>query len=288
MKPITGYYSPAYSTADTPLLARLAVAAERLAALGLVQFRTPQPLAFDRLAGLHSDNYLAAFRNGTAPLASSQGIAWTPAIRDATLAMLGGQLEATEWALTHGIALNLARGFHHAVPERGSGYCPINGLALIAHQHPDKRIFVIDCDEHGGNGTEEFAALLPNLFNFSIFGTRFGCRGGTRSWAVQVRVREHGFDIYRRALEQAGQEALAQRADLIVYQAGTDCHVDDPKSRARLTRRELFQRDLMVFEMARRHGIPVLFVVAGGYQHADRIARLNINTVRAARWVHSR
>ncbi len=288
MKPIIGYYSPAYASDDSPLLARLAVAAERMETLGLVAFRAPEPLPMERLAGLHTARYLAAFGDGLPPLASSQGIPWTPAIRDATLAMLGGQLAAVDTALETGIALNLARGFHHAVPERGSGYCPINGLALIAHQHPDKRVFIIDCDEHGGNGTEEFAALLPNLFNFSIFGTRFGCRGGTRSWAVQVRVREQGFDAYRTALAQAGEEARAQRADLIVYQAGTDCHVDDPKSRARLSRRELFHRDLMVFELARRHRIPLVFVVAGGYQRPDRIARLNINTVRAARWVYSR
>lgn len=288
MKPIIGYYAPAYATDDSPLLARLAVAAERMQELGLVAFRQPQPLDIARLAGLHSERYLHAFEHGIAPLASSQGIPWTPAVRDATLAMLGGQLAAVDTALETGIALNLARGFHHAVPERGSGYCPINGLALVAKEHPDKRVFVIDCDEHGGNGTEEFAALLPNLFNFSIFGTRFGCRGGTRSWAVPVRVREQGFEAYRAALVQAGEEAVAQRADLILYQAGADCHIDDPKSRARLSRSELFHRDLMVFELARRHGIPLVFVVAGGYQRPDRVARLNINTVRAARWVYSR
>jgi len=69
------------------------------------------------------------------------------------------------------------------VPSRGSGFCPINGLALVALRMPRLRTFVVDCDERGDNGTEEFAARLPNLYTASIFGTRFGCLGGERSWA---------------------------------------------------------------------------------------------------------
>ena len=27
-----------------------------------------------------------------------------------------------------------------------------NGLALVAKQYPEKRIFILDCDQHGGDG----------------------------------------------------------------------------------------------------------------------------------------
>ncbi len=280
---IRAYYSPAYAPPEEPTLARLSVAAARLNELGLVEFKVPERFDVARLNGLHSEAYVGAFLNGEEPLASSQGIAWSPAVRDAALAMLGGQLDGVAHALEHGIAMNLARGFHHAVRERGSGFCPLNGLALIAHGLPDRRIFVLDCDEHGGNGTEEFAAELPNLFNVSIFGTPFGCRGGKRSWPFQVRVKEQGFnDGYMAALKAAEHLILTHRPDLIVYQAGTDCHHADPKSRVGLSTRDLFRRDLFVFRMARTLQIPLLFVVAGGYQQAGQIARLNVNTVYAA------
>lgn len=283
---LRAYYSAAYASADTPLLARLATAAHKVESLGLAEIHAPGSIDPKLLQGLHSDRYLHAFMQGVEPLASSQGIPWTPGIRDATLAMLGGQIEAARHAMSCGIAMNLARGFHHAVRDCGSGFCPINGLALVAHCLPGKRIFVLDCDEHGGNGTEEFAAVLPNLFSVSIFGTRFGCRGGTRSWAFLVQTKSQGFDTYLSALQAAKDLVHEYRPDLILYQAGADSHHRDPKSRTGMTARNLFERDLFVFRMARNSGIPILFLVAGGYQNAMRIARFNVNTVRAARDVY--
>lgn len=285
---IPAFFHPEYAPADVPLLARLGVTASKLERLGLVELHAPERIDIRSLEGLHDDAYLQAFLRGDEPMASRQGLPWSPRVRDATLAMLGGQLAATDAALEHGIAMNIARGFHHAVPASGSGYCPVNGLALLAHVAPARRIMVLDCDEHGGNGTEEFAARLANLYNVSIFGTRFGCRGGTRSWAMQVRVREQGFSRYLEALAEAEALVDAHRPDLLVYQAGADCHEDDPKSQVGLTTRQMFERDLVVFGMAHRRAIPIVFVVAGGYQNAERVARLNANTVRAARAIWRR
>jgi acetoin utilization deacetylase AcuC-like enzyme len=285
---IPAFFHPEYAPADVPLLARLGVTASKLERLGLVELRTPERIDIRSLEGLHDDAYLQAFLRGDEPMASRQGLPWSPSVRDATLAMLGGQLAATDAALEHGIAMNIARGFHHAVPASGSGYCPVNGLALLAHVAPARRIMVLDCDEHGGNGTEEFAARLANLYNVSIFGTRFGCRGGTRSWAMQVRVREQGFPRYLEALAEAEALVDAHRPDLLLYQAGADCHEDDPKSQVGLTTRQMFERDLAVFGIAHRRAIPIVFVVAGGYQNAERVARLNANTVRAARAIWRR
>lgn len=284
---IPAFFRPEYAPADEPSLARLGVTASKLARLGLATLKQPTPLAAEALTGLHEERYFRAFLSGEEPLASRHGIRWSPALRDATLAMLGGQLAATDLALDEGIAMNIARGFHHATPDVGSGFCPLNGLALVAHARPELRVMVIDCDEHGGNGTEEFAVRLPNLYNVSIFGTRFGCRGGVRSWAFQVRVPEMGFERYLDALRETEALVDAHRPGLLLYQAGADCHQNDPKSSTKLSTRQLFQRDLAVFRLARSRRIPIVFVVAGGYQHAERVARLNVNTVRAARMVWS-
>jgi acetoin utilization deacetylase AcuC-like enzyme len=280
------FYAATYAPPDSPFLSRLAVGARRLIDAGLVEGLVPPPLPAGALDGLHSPAYLDAFARGIEPLASSQGIPWTPAVRDATYAMLAGQIAATEHALRHGIAMNFARGFHHAVRDRGSGLCAINGLALIAHVHPTLKVFVVDCDEHGGNGTEEFAATHANLFHASIFGTRFGCHGGERSWAFPVGDSAHSWTAYVEALAVVEQLLAEHRPDLIVYQAGVDCHADDPKSRARIDAASMFERDLVVFRAAKRLSIPIVFVVAGGYQSPDVVARFNENTVRAARHVH--
>lgn len=279
---LPAYYSDVYAPASEPLLARLAATRNRLERLHLVEL-LPAPLVDTALLhGLHHEDYLQAFLQGKEPLASRQGIAWSPQVRDATLAMLGGQLEAAIHALDYGhVVMNIARGFHHAHPGGGSGFCPLNGLALVAHVYPRLRILVLDCDEHGGNGTEEFAALLPNLFAISIFGTRFGCLGGERSWAFHI-THEQGFGAYQQALENAADLVTQLAPDLLIYQAGADCHEADPKSLLKLSSKEMFRRDLFVFELTHKLKLPTLFLVAGGYQSAEKVARLNTNTVRAA------
>ena len=281
------FYSPAYAVRGEPLFERLAVAAHGLEAAGLVETQEPAPLDLELLRGLHAEVYLDAFHRGLEPLASSQGIGWSPAVRDAAYAMLAGQIAAARHACAHGIAMNLARGFHHAVFERGSGFCALNGLALLAHLSPQTRVFVIDCDEHGGNGTEEFAARLPNLYNASMFGTRFGCVGNERSWPFEVRLARDGAGAHLRVLERIEALVVAHAPDLIVYQAGADSHERDPKSLSGFSDKALAERDLTVFGMARRLGIPILFVVAGGYQAAADVARVNEATVRCALKVHS-
>ncbi len=279
---IPAWYSAAYAPAEVPVMARLETSCARLQRLGLVELHLAQPITPEQLHGLHEKEYLDAFLEGRAPLASRQGIAWSARVRDATLAMLGGQLQAARHALDHGIAMNIARGFHHAHPDTGSGFCALNGLALLAHAMPECKVMVIDCDEHGGDGTEAFAARLPNLYAVSIFGTRFGCRGGVRSWAHHI-TREQGFPRYLDALQGAAKLVDEIQPDLLVYQAGVDSHAGDPKGQLKLTTQQLFERDLTVFRMARRARKPILFLLAGGYQSAETVARLNTNTVRAAR-----
>lgn len=282
---IPAYFCDAYAPAEIPLLARLTATRDALQRLGLIDLYTASCIDPAALQGLHDPGYVHAFLHGEEPLASPQGIHWTARVRDAALAMLGGQLQAARHALGNGgIAMSIARGFHHAHPAAGNASCPLNGLAFVAHVMADLRIMVIDCDEHGGNGTEEFAAQMPNLHTVSIFGTRFSCRGGVRSWAFHV-THEQGFPGYLQALHQAAELVDQVQPDLLIYQAGADCHRSDPKSLLRLTGLEMFRRDLFVFGLARRRRLPILFVVAGGYQQAKRVARLNVNTVRAARSV---
>jgi len=64
--------------------------------------------------------------------------------------------------------------------------------------------------------------------------------------------------------------------------AGADSHESDPKNRSGFSARALAERDLAVFRMARRAGVPLVFVVAGGYQRAADIARINLTTARCA------
>jgi acetoin utilization deacetylase AcuC-like enzyme len=251
---------------------------------GYVTLHDPGLIDRDRLRSLHDPDYVRAFITGKGDLAASQGWKWTAKIRTGVLAINAGQLEGARMAMEHGIAANVAQGFHHAKPERGWYYCTFNGLALVAQEFPGKRIFVLDCDEHCGDGTAEFTKVLPNLFNFSINGTNWEMLENDRSICRTLNQVKKDFTPYRNALEEAFQTIRSWKPDLIIYQAGVDPHVDDPISSHSMTTEQLLERDRMVFRFCRSEKIPVLFVLAGGYQTPieEKLVPIHLNTFKAA------
>ena len=278
-------FSPLYS-ADTPTasMRKLGPVAWYAVAEGLCHLHRPEPVTPEQLRRLHAPDYVDAFLSGREPLASSQGWSWTPQIRDGVLAINGGQLLGAKLALAHGMAANIAQGFHHSGYEMGDSFCTFNGLALVAQEFPDKRVFVLDCDEHGGNGTAEFTERLENLFNFSIHGTPFGMFATARSIRRTLKNVTNEFSVYRDALTEAFDCIEKWRPDLILYQAGADPHINDPLGSLGMTTEQMLERDRIVFEFCRRKGLPVLFVLAGGYQEPirEKLLPLHLNTFRAA------
>jgi acetoin utilization deacetylase AcuC-like enzyme len=278
-------FSDTYS-ADTPTasMRKLAPVARAAQTAGYVTLQDPGLVDLDKLRSLHDPDYVWAFITGEGRLASSQGWDWTPQIRNGVLAINAGQIETADMAFKHGIAANVAQGFHHSFPEHGAGFCTFNGLALVAQEFPEKRIFVLDCDEHCGDGTAEFTKKLPNIFNFSINGTNWGMHESERSICRNIKTTPNSFRDYKKALLDGFNCAREWSADLIIYQAGADPHVDDPMSTGILNTEQMLERDRMVFAQFHKSGTPLLFVLAGGYQTPieEKLVPLHLNTFKAA------
>ena len=70
---------------------------------------------------------------------------------------------------------------------------------------------------------------------------------------------------------------------MVLYQAGADPYKEDPYSPLDLDHAALKARDVYVFEVAKRMGIPVMWVLAGGYTKDTRkVVEVHLNTARAA------
>ena len=243
-------YSPRYyAQTHTKSMEKLTAVADVLRAQQMVELIDPGLIDIEILKELHNPQYVEAFVAGESAFATIQGFKpWNEQLRDAILSVQAGQLLGADIAFKEGIAANIAQGFHHAEYDYGGGYCTFNGLALLAQQYPDKRVFVLDCDQHGGNGTAEFTRSLENLFNYTIFGMRYGCREYDRSINAWIPREQGSFVQYQRALEDTFGRILDWKTDLLVYQAGMDCHQLDPFGSAWFDSDSLYQRDLMVFE----------------------------------------
>ena len=273
---------------------KLPIVAEIVENNGLVVLHDPiseKPLTIRAIHNIHHPDYVYAFLNGIKPLSDSQGWAWTEAIRDGVIAINAGQILGSTLALRHGIAANIAQGFHHACYSQGMGFCTFNGLALVAKEYTELRVGILDCDDHFGNGTSDFVDRLSNLFNYTIYGQSWGSENKVvheRKVHHCVGVRK-GFDNYKQALEKGIKQLQKWKVNFVIYQAGMDAHIDDPYGTVGLTSEELRLRDRIVFQNLKALKLPVLFVLAGGYQEPirEKLAPLHVATFEEAVGVYN-
>ncbi|MFY0022259.1 histone deacetylase, partial [Acinetobacter baumannii] len=87
----------------------------------------------------------------------------SPALTERELIITQGTIDCCNYAMKYGVALNIAGGTHHALADRGEGFCLLNDMAVAAnyllHKQLAKKILIIDLDVHQGNGT---AKLFEN------------------------------------------------------------------------------------------------------------------------------
>ena len=171
----------------------------------------------------------------------------------------GAMLTAARLVLTPGgprAACAPVSGFHHAGHTEAGGFCTFNGLmvtalAILAERRA-RRVVILDCDHHYGDGTDDILARVAA----SSDGIHHFTAGRTFSRPPHAPAFFEHLDR-----ELAGLVG----ADLVLYQAGADPHVNDPLG-GWLTDEQLRQRDARVFAGAARLGVPLVWNLAGGYQ----------------------
>ena len=266
-----------------------ALLAEGIADAG--DFLQPEPAPDEDILRVHTPAYVNKLLTDSLTLSERMKleIPLTELTRRAFWLAAGGSTLAGHRALEDGFAANLSGGFHHAYPGHGEGFCMIHdvGVAIRSLQAAGKirTAMTVDTDVHHGNGTAAIFGDDPTVFTLSIHQENnypdpkppsdedIGLNDGTR---------DHE---YLDALEEGLLHAFKKiTPDLIFYVGGADPYCEDQLGGLALTLDGLRQRDRMVFEHARRRGIPVASTLAGGY--ARRVAdtvRIHLNTIIAAR-----
>lgn len=284
---VSSVYHPSYfvETAEASMR-KLPSVAKAVEAAGLGKLFYPQPATREQLLSIHTSEYVDAILTGRGPLSESAFGFWSRRYLRGVLHINGGCLLAAELAVEHGIAANIAQGFHHSRPGTGAGFCTFHGLALVAALRPEWRVVILDCDEHAGDGTTEFVRMLPNLSQFCVCGSPLGCKDEPRSIIRQVPPRNER--AYLEFLEEGLLWTLNLKPDLVIYQPGVDSHENDLYSRAKVSAGLLRIRDERVFAFLREKRIPCFFVLAGGYQEPleERLLPLHMQTFAAAKKAH--
>jgi acetoin utilization deacetylase AcuC-like enzyme len=260
-----------------------------------VDLHAAEPAPIETVLAVHEPNYVHQFLDGTLERAAIQriGLPWSREFVARSLASAGGTLQAAHSALEYGFSGHLAGGTHHAHRAHGSGFCVFNDIAIAAvdllARRKVKKVLVIDLDVHQGDGTASIFEHDERVFTFSMHGERnFPARKPRGDLDIALPDRT-GDDEYLAALRTNLPLAFERAApDFLIYQAGVDPLAGDRLGRLALTHRGLYERDKLVFSVARHLRLPLTLTLGGGYSEPiDATVEAHVNTYRAARDVMS-
>jgi acetoin utilization protein AcuC len=198
----------------------------------------------------------------------------------------GGSVIGAEMLLSGraDVAFNPFGGLHHAGPERASGFCYMNDMALacIVLAEAGKKVLYLDVDVHHGDGVAYAFYERNDVMTISLHqnprtlfpGTGFAdemATGDGKGYCVNVPLPIGTYDeAYMKAFEAVALPLIrAFGPDVFVLQLGADGLAGDPLAQLCLTNNTYGDVISRVLSFER----PVLAAGGGGYDIE--------NTVRA-------
>ena len=220
------------------------------------------PIASDDLiASVHSDRFVEAVKATSrdpyrVDLIHGLGTDDNPVFEGMHLAsahVVGASVEAARqvWSGESVHAANIAGGLHHAMPDKASGFCVYNDVAVAIAWLLDKgvqRVAYVDVDVHHGDGVERIFYDDPRVLTISLHetgqmlfpGTGFPNDSGGRDApgsAVNVALPPGTGDAgWLRAFHAVVPPLVREFApQVLVSQHGCDSHIEDPLAHLMLT-----------------------------------------------------
>ena len=240
-----------------PIRVELAVRLCRdLGLLDGVDVLEPSAAAESLLELVHDPEYVDAVRlastSGWPDLDRGLGTPDDPVflgMHEASAQVVGATVAAVRAVLdgSHDHAVNLAGGLHHAMPDRASGFCVYNDVAVgiaYALRSGVERIAYVDVDVHHGDGVEAAFWDDPRVLTISIHesgrtlfpGTGAASdTGGAEGSAVNVPLPAGtGDGGWLEAFRARVPSLVADfQPQLLVTQQGCDTHREDPLAHLR-------------------------------------------------------
>ena len=198
------------------------------------------------------------------------GLPWSKGLAVRSRLAVQGTINAALMALQDGISGNLAGGTHHAMPDFGEGFCVFNDVAVAINVLQQsmwaRKILVIDCDVHQGNGTAAICKDNDDVFTFSVHGAKnypFKKPPST----VDIGLPDETADsAYLQTLGDALDDIFKRfDPDLVFYLGGIDPLETDHFGRLSLSKEGLKQRDRTVIRKVVGADVPIVLLLSGGY-----------------------
>ena len=254
-------------------------------------FLRPEPATEADILRVHHADYIRKLETGKLSIEEvlRLEIPYSKEMVEAVWLAAGGSILAGQRALADGWACNIGGGFHHAYPDHGEGFCAIHDVAIaIRRLQFDGAIdtaMVVDTDVHQGNGTAAIFAGDDTVFTLSIHQENNYPYPKPPS-TIDINLPDGtGDDNYLETLDRHLALAFQEfTPKILFYIAGADPYCEDQLGGLSLTIDGLKRRDALVYEHAKRRGVPVALAYGGGYaRRLSDTVRIHVNTILAMR-----
>ena len=252
----------------------------------------PQPATREQVRLVHTEDYVSRLCAGTLTAKELRrlGLPWSELLVRRSFYATGGTIAAAHAALDEGYASNLAGGTHHSFADRGEGFCVFNDVAVairvLRNEGLVRRVAIVDCDVHQGNGTATIFGGDEDTFTFSIHGANNYPLFKAQS-SLDVELPDGTADHeYLDCLVSHFPAVFASEPEIVFYLAGADPYKGDKLGRLGLTINGLRQRDERVLRECYEREVPVVTVMSGGYgKDINDTIEIHCNTIRAVKEV---
>jgi acetoin utilization deacetylase AcuC-like enzyme len=246
----------------------------------------PSPASLEQIEYVHEKDYVEAVKrfcaNGGGLLDPDTHVSRDSF--DVAVLAVGGGLKAID-AVMSGQVDNAFAAVrppgHHALPNRGKGFCIFNNIAIGARylqkEHNIEKVLIVDWDIHHGDGTHYYFYGDRTVFYFSIHeypfypGTGRAYETGSGNavgYTLNIPVPfGTGVDEYINAFQNKLKPvALQFNPDFVLISAGFDAHKDDMLSGLAITTEAYGQFTKIIREIADQtcNG-RIVSILEGGY-----------------------
>lgn len=251
-----------------------------------ILFIKPEPATEEHLMVVHTKEYVDKLKEVSKlpyiGFLDDGDTVHYPGMFEDILLVLGSSLTAIKFSSFLDFIYIPLGGFHHALPCRAMGFCPINDLAITARVLSKKfRVAILDVDAHHGNGVQK---ILYNdeILKINVFGydghffpgdgkiDEIG-EGKGRGLNLNVPLpKDSGDDAFLEAL-RVTQVLEDFRPDYLLVNAGVDGHKDDSLHFLNLSANSFNHLGQKVRRLQKKLKFKVISYGGGGYGESSAL-----------------
>lgn len=226
----------------------------------------------DYVLDVHDVDYVSALKNLTIPARDARKIGFplSKGLIEREFTITNGTVQACDYALNYGIAMNIAGGTHHAYTNRAEGFCMLNDQAIGARYLQNtgkaKQILIVDLDVHQGNGTAQIFKDDASVFTFSMHGEKnYPFQKEVSDLDIPLKTGTSDADYLSILKETLPILINDVKPDFIFYLSGVDILESDKLGKLSVSINGCKERDRFVLQTCKDHNIPLEVSMGGGY-----------------------